>query len=410
MSGVAAAMALGAALVATPDRTAVPDAAAIEAAIANGAVPVQQAQRDGTVRVTFVWRGADTDTVELDWPAWTPDRLDNRLERRPGTDLWTKSVVLPAGTRLSYRLVPDVGISPAADREAYRAAFRRAARPDPLNPRLWDAGGDSGPMSVLELPGAPAQPWLAPRADSPKGAVEVTRLASAIFSNSREIAIYRPANGNRPQRLVILFDGERYRREVPLPTILDNLIAAGAIPPTAAIFVSNPSPEARGKELACNPDFTRFLTDELLPWAASRLAVPDEARHIVLAGASYGGLAAACAALDRPDRFGAVLSQSGSFWWAPGPGQSARAVPPSGLNWVASEIEKREHLPIRFYVEAGALEAQGKEESIRATGRALFEVLRRHGYEALYREPAAGHDWFSWRGTVADGLLFVLRD
>jgi enterochelin esterase-like enzyme len=37
-----------------------------------------------------------------------------------------------------------------------------------------------------------------------------------------------------------------------------------------------------------------------------------------VAGSSFGGLAAAYTALTMPERFGNVLSQSGSYWWWPG--------------------------------------------------------------------------------------------
>lgn len=382
-----------------------PDIATIEKAIAQGQVPIVEPLADGSSRVTFVWRGAETQSIELDWPVWTPDRRTNQFERVPGTDLWIKSVVLPARTRLSYRLVPDIGATPRSDRKAFRAMFAARAQPDPLNPRRWDAGSGANIMSLLELPGAPPQPWVQPRPDVQRGTVEKHRFTSALLGNSRDIAIYRPAGGLHPRKLLIVFDGDRYRREAPLPVILDNMIAAGALPPVAALFISNPSDEARATELACNPVFSRFLAEELLPWAKTRMAVPDNPGDRILAGASFGGLASACAALDYPDEFGAVLSQSGSFWWRPREGQSPRAIDSDEPNWVARKIAGlNKPLPVRFHIEAGQLETQADGEGIRDTSRALHSVLQERGYTVNYAEPAGGHDWYSWRGSISDGL------
>lgn len=404
MMGAAMALLLGAALAG-----ASPDTAKLNEAIAAGNVPLVEPRGDGSARVTFLWRGAETESVELDWPVWTPDRTINRLERIAGTDLWAKTVTLPPRTRLAYRLVPDIGVSPRDNRAAYRAAFAARAQPDPLNPRQWDAGNGAGVLSILELPGAAPQQWTERQAGAAKGSLAVHRLDSRILGNDREVAIYRPAGDVPVRQLLIVFDGERYRREVPLPTILDNMIARGAIPPTAAVFVSNPSPEARGTELACNPTFSRFLVEELLPWIGERIAIPEKPRDRILAGASYGGLASACAALDYPEVFGAVLSQSGSFWWRPEAG-SPRASDDAAPNWVAHQITARaERLPVRFYIEAGQLETQADGEGIRDTSRALHAALRRRGYSAAYAEPPGGHDWFSWRGTIADGLAWLAR-
>lgn len=41
----------------------------------------------------------------------------------------------------------------------------------------------------------------------------------------------------------------------------------------------------------------------------------DRADHTVVAGQSFGGLSSLYAGLNWPQRFGCILSQSGSYWW-----------------------------------------------------------------------------------------------
>lgn len=56
----------------------------------------------------------------------------------------------------------------------------------------------------------------------------------------------------------------------------------------------------------------------VVPWGyRSRYHVTSNRRSIIVGGSSLGGLAAAYCGLRRPDIFGNILSQSGSFWWQP---------------------------------------------------------------------------------------------
>ena len=74
----------------------------------------------------------------------------------------------------------------------------------------------------------------------------------------------------RRQALLVLFDGNAYAKQVSTPTLIDNLMADGLIPPTAVVLVDNASPQARGRELPPNTAFARFLDEELMPWVGSR--------------------------------------------------------------------------------------------------------------------------------------------
>jgi enterochelin esterase family protein len=68
-------------------------------------------------------------------------------------------------------------------------------------------------------------------------------------------------------------------------------------------------------------------------------------------------------------------------------------------------------LPVRFYLDAGSLEIDrdGKGGSILVTNRHLRDVLRAKGYEVFYQEFQGGHDYVSWRGTIADGLILLRK-
>lgn len=351
------------------------------------------------VLLTFLWRGAVANVRILGAPSSDHDAM----ARLGDSDVWYRSYRVPASTRLSYRLAPDVPDFDGTPSQRRRAILATAQR-DPLNPRSFPVR----PLdrfdgnSVLELPAAPPQAWVEPRPGIAAGTVETLRLASRELGNERDIVLYRPAGwqpGAAGNALVVLFDAENLTNEVPASVILDNLVGSGALPRTAAILVANPSAESRGAELPPNPAFARFLATELMPWARAR-GVHAEAAKTVIGGASYGGLAAAHAGLRHPELFGNVYSQSGSFWWSPG-----REEP----EWLTREFAGAPAVPVRFLLEAGLYETgRAGSPGILDTTRHLRDVLHARGYQVAYREFAAGHDWYHWRGSLGDGLVELL--
>jgi hypothetical protein len=61
------------------------------------------------------------------------------------------------------------------------------------------------------------------------------------------------------------------------------------------------------------------------------------------------------------------------------------------------------HVPIKFYMEVGRF------DSLVALNREMRDVLLLKGYSIDYREFDGGHDYFYWRGSLADGLISLLR-
>ena len=244
-------------------------------------------------------------------------------------------------------------------------------------------------------------------------------MSSALLKNEREVAVYLPpkfskANENEYPMLLV-FDENAYLKNeketarVPTETILDNLIAEKRIPPMVAVFVDNGPGNARSRELPCNNQFADFLNFELMPWVRRLYHVTSDPREVVVAGSSYGGLASTWVAFRHPETFGNVLSQSGSYWWTPPKANDEfdREAEPS---WVAKQFIASPKLPIRFYMDAGSdeIDLSGKGNSILIPNRHLRDVLLAKGYEVHYQEFNGGHDYLSWRGTIADGLILLM--
>jgi enterochelin esterase-like enzyme len=399
--------------------------------IANQGAPIIEplAGNDENMLVTFLWKGTpDTHNVavlRLPYVGAAPD--DYFMERIADTGIWYKTVVVGRTARFEYSLAPNVPrIRPiilGIDQDTI-AMIAAAARVDPLNPKRWRVDPQSvdspeyASRSFVEMPGAPPQPWLGKKPSVPTGQIDKRRFKSALLKNEREVAVYLPpgySQDHRPYPLVVLFDEIAYLGDpkqivlVPTPTILDNLIFEKRIPPVIALLVGN-VPGARDRELACNPVFSDFLSSELLPWAHGLFHITADPREVIVGGSSFGGLAAACAGLRHPETFGNILSQSGSFHWVP-PRTDAvlGSTEESEPNWVARQFIASPKLPLRFYLDAGngEIDVTGGGNSILLANRSLRDVLRARGYEVHYQEFAGEHDYLSWRGTIADGLIVL---
>jgi enterochelin esterase family protein len=270
---------------------------------------------------------------------------------------------------------------------------------DPFNPRRTING------SLVELPGAPAQPWLQAQEGAPKGKVTTQKLHSHILNNDRQVAVYRPAGydpNGAAYPLVIIFDWDAYTLFVPTPTILDNLIHAGKIPPVVAVLVGNAAKQ-RNTELPCNDTFARFLAEELLPVVRKEHHVSTDPHQVVIGGSSYGGLAASFFALRHPELVGNVLSQSGSYWWHPEHEHSSGDLS-AEKEWLTKQYLGAPTQDTRFFIEAGLCEGMLREN------RHFRDVLNAKGYRVVaYSEYNGGHDYCCWRGSLADGLMALLE-
>jgi len=194
---------------------------------------------------------------------------------------------------------------------------------------LWGA--------FLLLPGVISQaaedtaPDRVPQAGVPKGTVTAgTFNSSQIFPGTeRNYSVYIPAQykADTPACLMVFQDGNGYARPegaFRVPVVLDNLIHQKVVPVTIAVFVSpgtipatKPGAAARSNRSfeydSMGDRYVRFLEQEFLPVALKGLNVSQDPKQRAVCGISSGGICAFTAAWERPDLFGKVLSNIGSY-------------------------------------------------------------------------------------------------
>ena len=353
------------------------------------------------ILLTFLWRATtpvENVVVFSALSGWTLP--DNMLHHIAETDVWYRTYVAPNDIRFGYRFSVNDNLRSIWDDPdwAMRAAgFRR----DPLNPNHYIAAGSV--YSVVSGPGVEPSKWTQERSDISKGRVRDLVLSSEYLDGERRVHVYMPPGYDSTSAtypILLVLDGKEYTSTIPTPTILDNLIDADHIDPVIGVFVEN-APGRREQDLGGSVAFSEFVARELLPELRSSFRTGGDAARNIVAGSSFGGLAAAFLALQHPDLFQGVVAQSGSFWWSPSgeePGYMIRAY------------REARDLPIRFYLEVGSLETGSTrigDTSMIMWNRRMRGALEDVGYLVGYREYAGGHDYASWRESLGDALIAV---
>jgi enterochelin esterase family protein len=383
---------------------------------AEGTPLVESIEKDPQHQlVTFLWRGtSETRNVFPIGSFKIGGRypLDYVFHQIPLTDVWYLTVRLPTGARFTYGLSEN---DPLVFNGFQPERFA-TTQVDPLNPNRWGCAPDATRydcQSMAEIKGAVPQPWILKNSNVAAGTIEKQKIHSEILKNEHDLSIYLPAGykaNATPYDLVVIFDESAYLTKVPTPVILDNLVAASKIPPTVAVLIANPSQESRNEELTPNSKFADFLAKELVPWIHAHYNVTDDPGKTVVAGSSLGGLAAVYAGYKHPEVFANALCQSGSFWWAPDHSGAISDGVTTETGWMAKQFIASSKLPLRFYIDAGSFEfdSSGTGGGILETSRDMRDVLLAKGYEVDYQQFVGGHDYLSWRGTFADGLMDLI--
>ena len=382
----------------------------------QGAPIIESAtDNDREVLVTMFWRAAEeTKNVFV----FRLGDVSKPMVRLLDTDLWYKTFRLQKGARFIYQFAANL---PDPKEWGGITRFAGALRNDPFNPfQFTEHYNEFNPYegnsySAVELPSAEPQTWSVVRANVPAGQVRRDKFTSKLLGNERPIWIYTPhgyAAGKKPYGLLVLTDGGIYVNTGRVATTLDNLIAAGLIPPLVAVMVENPH---RWRELSCNSTYADFLAQEIVPWARANYHATDRPEQTIIGGTSLGGLQAACVGLKHSEVFGNVLSQSGDFAWKPD-GEKE-------FEWLNRQFAASPRLPLRFSLEAGLMEgtwwwrslvpapANGPaviDPTLRAANRNLRDTLQSKGYSVHYTEFNGNHGMLNWRGTLASHLIALV--
>jgi enterochelin esterase family protein len=296
----------------------------------------------------------------------------------PGLDVYTLALKLPSHAKSDYKVV--LGSSWILD---------------PLNSRQqW---GGFGPNSTFWMPDYEVTTEMNPRSGIQKGSVTTNiRYNSTLLGYAVNYRVYTPPGyTNGSGHPVIYFtDGHEYADQNlgAVPTIIDNLVADGKIPPVMAVFIDprNPSTGAnrRNSELIKNAAFSDFIATELVPFIDRNYKTAAVRTGRAIGGTSLGGFHSAWISARHPGVFGNVLIHSPAFH----------------VDRTIIETWRTGSFPVKTFLSYGTL-FDGT-----ADARTFRDMLASSSYDFRSIERAEGHSWGQWRTLIDEPMVYFFSN
>jgi len=242
------------------------------------------------------------------------------------------------------------------------------------------------------------------------GKVEAHTVFDSTYRRPRRIWIYTPpgydAKATTSYPLIVAFDGDEYRDTMPLPVVLDTLLAAKKAPAFVAALIDNGEGAVRIADLGNAPRMAEFLAKQLMPWVRNGWRVTSDPKRVIVTGSSAGGLAASYVGFVHPQLFGNVWSQSGAVW------RGADGSNGAPYEWLAAQVKAAPPRPVRFVLDVGALEDHatlgGAGPNFLDASRRFRDAVKAKGYDVTYTEvPGGNHAPQWWKTRLADGIVLL---
>lgn len=234
---------------------------------------------------------------------------------------------------------------------------------------------------------------------------------SQVFAGTtRNWSVYLPAATGDPAAVMVFQDGVRFYQDF-VPTVFDNLIADGSMPPTVGVFLepgvfADTTVSNRSFEYDTLSDqYARFLLDEILPEVDRERPLRQDAAGRAVCGLSSGAICAFTAAWQRPDQFHKVLSHIGSYTnLAHGP-----TLRDGGHNYPAL-IRRMPPKPIRIALQDGENDLNHIAGHWWLANLQMVEALRFAGYDHTFTAGKGFHSVAHGRAIFPDSLRWLWRD
>src|SRR5687768_5868787 len=163
--------------------------------------------------------------------------------------------------------------------------------------------------SIVDIPGN--TPLVHSLQNVPHGKVSYRYYKSGTLKTTRQLLVYTPpgfnANGKTKYPVLYLIHGgsdteETWTKVGRANFIADNLIAQGKAKPMIIVM---PYGNVRPAPM---PDFTKDMTNDIVPYVEANYPVVKDSKHRAVAGFSVGGGQTLNIGLTNPDKFAWICS------------------------------------------------------------------------------------------------------
>jgi len=297
---------------------------------------------------------------------------------------------------------------------AYRYNFNVDGVPviDPRHPSTSES--NSNTWSLAYVPGADFMDTK----DVPHGAVAEVTYYSKSLGRFRRMHVYTPpgyeiSQGKYPVFYLLhgAFDCDDSWPSVGRAGfILDNLIAAGKAKPMVVVMpAGHTGPFMFRPPTGDGPPVDEFMQDfrnDIRPCVEKNYRIYTDRQHRAMAGLSMGGAQTLNIGFEDLKDFAYLGVFSSGIFGITGRGPGG---PPSGPTWeeqhkeVLDNAELKKGLRLLWF-------ATGEEDFLLETSRATVEMLKKHGFEVVYKETPGAHTWINWRNYLHEFAPQLFQD
>ncbi len=278
------------------------------------------------------------------------------------------------------------------------------------------------------------------------GATTVAESYSPVLGRNIAYTVYLPPgyNASGPERYPVIYllhgRGGSMTGWVRIMPHLEQMIAAGQIPPVIAVLPDAPSSHRAGYyidsrftgggDLAAGEKIETAFTTDLIRAVDTRFRTQAERSGRVVAGYSMGGYGAMRYSLAHPDLFCAAIVLSPAVYFPLPPKDSSTrqfGAFGNGHTTFDPEVYTRNNylatlplfeargLPLAMFIaagddEGGTADPADARHDIDLEAHVLYNQVRRvRTITSQLRIVDGGHNWDTWRPTFIEGLQFVFR-
>jgi enterochelin esterase family protein len=263
---------------------------------------------------------------------------------------------------------------------------------DPRNPLTSQSNENT--WSLVYVPGADFMDTK----EVPHGAVSQVTYHSGTLKRFRRLHVYTPPgyeSGQGKFPVFYLLHGASdcdasWSTVGRAGFILDNLIAAGKAKPMIMVMPAGHTGAFRFGS-ASGDEFEKDFLNDIMPLIEKNYRVQGDRNNRAIAGLSMGGAQTLNIGVPHLDKFAYLgVFSSGVFGIAGGPG----AAP--GPTWEERNKDALDNAALKKDLKLVWF-ATGKDDFLIKTSQGTVEMLKKHGFEVVYKETPGAHTWIVWR-------------